>query len=89
MLVGVPTEVKDSELRVAVTPDGVRELVGRGHRVLVETGAGEGSSISDAELRAAQEAGVALTGLGPRILRSRTVAVAVAAAVLSRTGDFA
>jgi 16S rRNA (uracil1498-N3)-methyltransferase len=50
---------------------------------------GPEGGFSDAELRAAQEAGVALTGLGPRILRSRTVAVAVAAAVLSRTGDFA
>ncbi len=50
---------------------------------------GPEGGFSDAELRAAQEAGVALAGLGPRILRSRTVAVAVAAAVLSRTGDFA
>ncbi len=50
---------------------------------------GPEGGFSDAELRAAQEAGVVLTGLGPRILRSRTVAVAVAASVLSRTGDFA
>ncbi len=53
MIVGVPTEVKDSEHRVAITPDGVRELVSRGHRVLVEAGAGEGSAVSDADLRAA------------------------------------
>jgi alanine dehydrogenase len=53
VLVGVPTEVKDSELRVAITPDGVRELVGRGHRVLVEAGAGDGSAIADREFRAA------------------------------------
>jgi len=50
---------------------------------------GPEGGFGDAELRAAQEAGVALAGLGPRILRSRTVAVAVTAAVLSRTGDFA
>ena len=41
------------------------------------------------ELEAATRAGVALVGLGPRILRSRTVAAAVAAVILSRTGDFA
>ena len=41
------------------------------------------------ELDAARDAGVRFAGLGPRILRSRTVACAVAAAVLSRTGDFA
>jgi alanine dehydrogenase len=53
VLVGVPTEVKDSERRVAITPDGVRELVARGHGVVVERGAGEGSSIDDTELAAA------------------------------------
>jgi 16S rRNA U1498 N3-methylase RsmE len=37
----------------------------------------------------AEGAGAVLAGLGPRVLRSRTVAAAVAAAVLSRTGDFA
>src|SRR3954449_1370071 len=50
MIVGVPTETKDSERRVAITPDGVHELVARGHEVRVETGAGLGSSIADAEL---------------------------------------
>jgi len=51
VIVGVPTEVKDSEHRVAMTPDGVRELVASGHRVLVQAGAGEGSSIDDDEYR--------------------------------------
>jgi alanine dehydrogenase len=46
-VVGVPTEVKNREYRVAMTPDGVRELVAHGHRVLIERGAGEGSSIQD------------------------------------------
>jgi alanine dehydrogenase len=53
VIVGVPTEIKDSEYRVALTPDGVRELVAHGHRVLVQEGAGLGSSIEDAEFRAA------------------------------------
>jgi alanine dehydrogenase len=48
--VGVPSEIKPDEYRVAITPAGVREMVDHGHQVLVETGAGEGSAISDAEL---------------------------------------
>ncbi|MFQ5554385.1 MAG: alanine dehydrogenase [Acidimicrobiia bacterium] len=52
MLVGVPTEIKTEEYRVAITPAGVRELVARGHDVIVETGAGEGSSIGDEEFAA-------------------------------------
>jgi alanine dehydrogenase len=51
--VGIPRELKEGEHRVAVTPDGVRELVAHGHRVLVERGAGIGSSITDDELAAA------------------------------------
>jgi alanine dehydrogenase len=49
MIIGVPTEVKDSEYRVAVTPEGVRELSRAGHRIVVQSGAGEGSSFSDEE----------------------------------------
>lgn len=48
----------------------------------------EGGFSTD-EVAAAERAGLAIAGLGPRILRSETVAVAVAAAILSRTGDFA
>jgi len=47
MNVGIPTEVKDNEYRVAATPEGVRELVHGGHRVVVQAGAGEGSALSD------------------------------------------
>jgi alanine dehydrogenase len=47
MKVGVPTEVKTDEYRVALTPAGVRELVDGGHEVFVQQGAGEGSAISD------------------------------------------
>lgn len=52
MNVGVPAEVKVDEHRVAMTPIGVRELVGHGHEVIVEKGAGEGSRIRDDEYRA-------------------------------------
>src|SRR5687768_3323325 len=53
MIVGVPAETKTGEHRVAMTPDGVRELHAAGHRVLIQAGAGEGSSITDAEFVAA------------------------------------
>ena len=48
MIVGVPTEVKPDEYRVAITPIGVRELTEHGHDVLIQRGAGEGSAILDA-----------------------------------------
>ena len=50
---------------------------------------GPEGGFSPGEIEGAGWAGVAIAGLGPRILRSETVAVAVAAAILSRTGDFA
>jgi alanine dehydrogenase len=53
MRVGVPTEVKNHEYRVAITPAGVHELTRHGHDVLVQAGAGTGSSITDDEFTAA------------------------------------
>ena len=50
---------------------------------------GPEGGFSPGEVEAAERAGLAIAGLGPRILRSESVAVAVAAAILSRTGDFA
>jgi len=47
MRIGVPSEIKADEYRVALTPAGTRELVDRGHAVNVQTGAGEGSGIVD------------------------------------------
>jgi alanine dehydrogenase len=47
MIVGVPKEVKTDEYRVAMTPVGVEELTRAGHTVLIETGAGQGSGITD------------------------------------------
>jgi alanine dehydrogenase len=51
LVVGVPTEIKNSEYRVAITPDGVRELTHHGVAVLVQSGAGAGAAITDDEYR--------------------------------------
>jgi len=53
MLVGVPKEIKDNEYRVGAIPATVRELTLRGHNVLVETGAGVGAGLTDAEYEVA------------------------------------
>ncbi|WP_342659753.1 Alanine dehydrogenase [Rhodococcus ruber] len=53
MKIGVPKEIKNHEYRVAVTPAGVHELVANGHEVIIESGAGTGSSIFDEEYAAA------------------------------------
>ena len=52
MKVGVPKEIKPDEYRVAMTPSGVREMVEHGHEVIIETTAGEGSAIPDADFEA-------------------------------------
>src|SRR5271169_6378799 len=53
MLIGVPKEIKDNEYRVGVVPSTVRELTVKGHGVLVETRAGLGAGLSDAEYEGA------------------------------------
>ena len=53
MKIGVPKEIKVLENRVAVTPDGVRELTGAGHEVLVEAAAGSGAGFEDRAYRKA------------------------------------
>ena len=52
MRIGVPREIKNSENRVGLGAAGVHELVGRGHEVVVETGAGTGSRVTDEDYRA-------------------------------------
>jgi alanine dehydrogenase len=52
MKVGVPTEIKTDEYRVSLTPAGARELVEHGHEVILQSGAGQGSTIPDAEYTA-------------------------------------
>jgi alanine dehydrogenase len=49
MIIGVPSEIKTDEWRVALTPAGVRELTSAGHTLLVEKGAGNGSAMPDAD----------------------------------------
>src|SRR3954464_15805632 len=53
LVVGVPSEIKDNERRVALTPDGVVELVHDGHQVVVQAGAGAGARVADDEYTAA------------------------------------
>ncbi|HWJ82887.1 MAG TPA: alanine dehydrogenase [Nocardioides sp.] len=53
MIVGIPAEVKNNEYRVAITPIGVHELVAHGHEVVIQAGAGVGSSVPDDEYVAA------------------------------------
>jgi alanine dehydrogenase len=53
MLIGVPKEIKDNEYRVGLVPSTVRELTDKAHRVMVETGAGAGAGLPDADYRAA------------------------------------
>jgi alanine dehydrogenase len=60
VLVGIPREVKNNEYRVAITPAGVHELARGGHEVVIETGAGAGSSITDEDY----------AGAGATILRT-------------------
>jgi alanine dehydrogenase len=53
MRIAVPSEIKDNEFRVGITPAGVHDLVLHGHEVLIQSGAGTGSTISDDRYRAA------------------------------------
>ncbi|MEO1089611.1 MAG: Re/Si-specific NAD(P)(+) transhydrogenase subunit alpha [Pseudomonadota bacterium] len=53
MKVGIPKEVRENERRVAATPDTVKKLVGQGHEIVVEAGAGSGAAIADSAYEAA------------------------------------
>src|SRR6201992_3566661 len=53
MYVGIPTETKNNEFRVPTPPSAVRELPRRGHDVVIQAGAGEGSAIADSDFKAA------------------------------------
>ena len=74
MLIGVPKEIKVHEYRVGLTPAGVRELVGHGHQVMVQTQAGVGIGIPDAQYLAA---GAEIVGDAPQIFARADMVVKV------------
>ncbi|WP_173984745.1 alanine dehydrogenase [Magnetospirillum sp. SS-4] len=74
MRLGVPREIKTHEYRVGLTPGSVRELAHRGHRVVVETGAGDGIGCSDAAYLAA---GAEIAGTGAEVFAAADLVVKV------------
>jgi alanine dehydrogenase len=74
MIVGVPKEVKDDEYRVAMLPVGVEELVSRGHRVVIQAGAGLGSGLADHDYL---QAGAELASSGEEIFGQADLIVKV------------
>ena len=74
MIIGVPREIKDHETRVGLVPSGVAALREAGHEVLVETRAGEGSSIADREY---MEAGAAIVVAAAQVWKQAGLVVKV------------
>ena len=74
MIIGVPREIKDHETRVGLVPSGVTALREAGHEVLVETQAGEGSSITDREY---MQAGAAIVQSAAEVWRKADLVVKV------------
>ncbi|MEO6830098.1 MAG: alanine dehydrogenase [Acidobacteriaceae bacterium] len=85
MIIGVPKEVKDHESRVGVTPAGVKALEEAGHKVLVETHAGELSAFTDDEYQAA---GAEIVGSSHDVWRSADMVVKVKEPVEKEYGYF-
>jgi alanine dehydrogenase len=74
MRIGVPKEIKNNEYRVGMVPAGVRELTVAGHEVLVETGAGNGIGVDDAQYKAA---GASIANAAPEIFEQADLIVKV------------
>lgn len=74
MIIGVPTEIKTDEYRVAMLPVGVEELVARGHRVLIQSGAGLGSGLPNEEYT---QAGAEMVTTGEEIFHRSDLIVKV------------
>ena len=74
MIVGVPKEIKNNEFRVGLTPGSVREYATHGHTVLVEKGAGDGSSFTDSEYIAA---GATIVGTAEEVFAQADMIVKV------------
>ena len=74
MIIGVPKELKDHESRVGIVPSGVKALVDAGHRVLVESRAGELSSIDDEDYK---QAGAQIVGSAAEVWQKADMVVKV------------
>jgi len=74
MRIGVPKEIKNNEYRVGMVPAGVRELTVAGHEVLVETGAGNGIGVDDAQYKAA---GASIANTAPEVFEKADLIVKV------------
>jgi alanine dehydrogenase len=74
MLIGVPKEIKTREYRVGLTPSSVREVAAHGHKVLVETKAGEGIGATDADY---EKAGATIAKTAPEIFKAADMIVKV------------
>ena len=74
MIIGVPKEIKEQEYRVAIVPSGVKVLTENGHTVLIQSGAGNGSGISDEEFT---DAGAAIVGSGEEVFSRSDIIVKV------------
>jgi alanine dehydrogenase len=74
MIVGIPKEIKNNEFRVAMTPEGVAELVRNGHKVVVETNAGDGSGFTDDDY---QKAGATVLADAKSLFSTATMIVKV------------
>src|SRR5947209_12895457 len=74
MLIGVPKEVKDQEWRVGIVPAGVKALTDAGHKVIVQTKAGDGSSMPDEEYK---QAGAEIVGAAEGVWKCADMVVKV------------
>jgi alanine dehydrogenase len=83
MRIGVPKEVKDHESRVGIVPAGVKALVDAGHQVMVQTGAGNLSSMPDSEY---QHAGAEIVGTAAEVWGSAEMVVKVKEPIESEFG---
>ena len=85
MIIGVPKEIKDHETRVGVTPAGVKALTEAGHKVLVETHAGELSAFTDDDY---QTAGAEIVGSAHNVWGNADMVVKVKEPVENEYGFF-
>ena len=85
MRIAVPTEIKDNEFRVAITPAGVHDLTAHGHEVLIQAGAGAGSAITD---DAYERAGAEVVAAANEIWARAEVLLKVKEPVASEYGYF-